>query len=75
MEGGCNIRWFVLDKYNTPQNSNFNIKMESILSGDYLVINELIKLKCTKTHLNNFLTCMLEGKKSIQQKMTEIRIF
>jgi hypothetical protein len=49
--------------------------MESILSGDYVVINELIKLKWTKTHLNNFLTYMLEGKKPIQQKMTEIRTF
>jgi hypothetical protein len=49
--------------------------MESILSGDYLVINELIKFKWTKTHLNNFLTYMLQGKKSIQQKMIDIRTF
>lgn len=70
MEGGCKIGWFILDKYNIPQSSSFNIKMESILSessnfniktesilsGDYVVINQLIKLKWTKTHLNNFLT-------------------
>jgi hypothetical protein len=59
MEGGCKIGWFILDKYNIPQSSSFNIKMESILSessnfniktesilsGDYVVINQLIKLK------------------------------
>jgi len=47
-----------------------------MLSGPYVVINQLIKFIWKATHLKNSLTYMLGGKKiSIQQKMTKIGTF
>jgi len=44
--------------------------------GDYGLVNELIKLIWKYTHLDIFLTCILQGNKlSIQQKMTHVETF
>ncbi len=46
-----------------------------MLSGPYVVINRLIKSIGKVAHLDIFLTYMLRGKISIQQKMTKIWIY
>jgi hypothetical protein len=44
--------------------------------GDYGLVSELIKLIWKYTHLDIFLTYILQGKKSsIQQKMTHVETF
>jgi len=51
--GICILSWFNLGKYNTPNNAYFNTKVGNItnlmLSGDYVVINKLIKSVWKKT--------------------------
>jgi hypothetical protein len=46
-----------------------------MLSGPYVVINQLMKPIWKATHLKNFLTYMSGEKISIEQKMTKIRTF
>jgi hypothetical protein len=47
-----------------------------MLSGSYVLINQLIKSIWNVAHLENFLLYMLSKKiKSIQQKMTKIGTF
>jgi hypothetical protein len=44
--------------------------------GDYGLVNELIIFVWQYTHLNIFLTYILQGKKSsIQQEMTHVETF
>jgi hypothetical protein len=44
--------------------------------GDYGLVDELIKFIWKYTHLNIFVTYILQGKKSsIQQKMTHVETF
>jgi hypothetical protein len=46
-----------------------------MLSGPYVVINQLIKSTWKVANLKNFLLYMLGEKISIQQKMTKIGTF
>ncbi len=46
-----------------------------MLSGPYMVINQLIKSTWKAAHLENYLLYMLGEKISIQQKMTKIETF
>jgi hypothetical protein len=51
-----------------------NLK-KPMLNLDYLIINELTKLKWKKTQLNNHLTYMLKKKPLMQQNMIKIGTF
>jgi hypothetical protein len=79
-KGSCKLWW--LDSQSQKSIWMEKVTLEwkkyknSMLSGPYVVINQLIKSIWKDAHLENFLSYMLgEKKNQFNKKMTKIRTF
>lgn len=64
--GGCKLGLFVLGKWNTPHSPYMNFKMDfffvPLWSGDYLIINEIMKPKSTRAQERKMKSQILHTK-------------